>query len=386
MHAQAPNIECSVVGSVTAVPAADWDRLVDANDPFMEHAFLAALESSGSVGARVGWLPRFVLARQGGVLVGAVPAYLKSHSHGEFVFDWSWAIAAEQRGIRYYPKLVVAVPFTPVTGRRLLSAPDADRAVVTAAMISGLREVAIDSRASSVHVLFCTPDEKDLLAEAGYAARMDMQFHWTNRAPDPFSDFDDYLNTFRSRHRKQIRKERAQCLSGGLRLSTKVGSELDAADWTALARFYRANASKHDAIEYLTSTFFEELRRTFAHRVVATLAYDDSGPVAGTLNFERGQHIYGRYWGTTVDQPMLHFELCYHRLIERAIAGRCGRFEAGAGGEHKLARGLLPSPTFSTHLFLQSDFARQATRFCAAEAEDVTARLAAYRALSPFAR
>ena len=236
----------SLVEGVTEVPPEEWDALVDANDPFVEHAFLATLERSGSVGARAGWQPRFVLARQAGKLVGATPLYLKDNSYGEFIFDWAWASGAMRAGIPYYPKLVAAVPFTPVTGARLLVHPDADATTVRAALLEGIEATAEQTGASSVHFLFCPEQESAFLAGNGYRARLSMQFQWTNRTP-PYADFDDFLGAFRSRHRKQVRKERVTAAAHGLRLATVEGGALGPREWQALAHFYQANTSKHHA-------------------------------------------------------------------------------------------------------------------------------------------
>jgi hypothetical protein len=384
LHLETPRFEISVSEGVTAVAPAAWDALVEADDPFLEHAFLAALEQSGSVGRDTGWEPRFVLGRRRGELVAAAPAYIKHHGFGEFIFDWAWAHAAERAGIRYHPKLVVAVPFTPVTGARMLVRPDTDRAAATRALAEGLRRLADEIAASSIHVLFCRPEEARALEVCGFVGRLSMQFHWSNRAPEPFRDFEDWLETFSSRHRKEMRKERRVAASHGLRLETRAGAELDGRAWEALERFYRANADKHAHVGYLTSDFFRLLRERLAHRVVATLAYRGDEPVAGTLNFERGRHLYGRYWGCLEEHDRLHFELCYHRLIERSIARGLSRFEAGAGGEHKLARGLAPAFTHSAHWIRHPALAAGVRRFVAEEAEHVAAAAAECRALAPF--
>jgi predicted N-acyltransferase len=329
-------------------------------------------------------VPRLVLAREAGRLVGAVPLYLKTNSYGEFIFDWAWADAAERAGIRYYPKLVAAVPFTPATGHRLLIAPDADAAAVTAALLEGVREVANQERASSVHFLFCTDAEKGTLARAGYSPRLSMQFHWENRPGAPFSSFDDYLSIFRSRNRKQVRKERQAAAAHGLTFRTAAGADLDAGDWEALHRFYAINVRRHHGIEYLQPDFFELGRKTLAHRLVATLAYRGATAVAGTVSFEKGRHLYGRYWGCLQEFEMLHFELCYYRLIDRAIERRYTRFEAGAQGEHKLKRGLLPSFTHSAHWIRHAQLRKAIDGFLATETTAVEERVAAYAAHSPF--
>jgi predicted N-acyltransferase len=358
--------------------------LVGDDDPFLEHAFLNALELSGSVSDDAGCVPRLVLARDRGRLVGAIPLYLKTNSYGEFIFDWAWADAAQRAGIRYYPKLVAAIPFTPATGHRILLAPDAGADAVTRALLKGVDELATEERVSSVHFLFCTDAEKAQLGAAHYAPRLSMQFHWENRRDRPFDDFDDYLSTFRSRNRKQVRKERAAAAAHGLTFRVATGPELDDRDWAALQQFYAANVARHQGIEYLQPAFFDVVRETFSDRLVATLAYHGRTPVAGTVNFEKGRHLYGRYWGCLGDWEMLHFELCYYQLIERAIARRYTRFEAGAQGEHKLKRGLLPSFTHSAHWIRQPQFAAAIGDYLIAEAKSVEQRAAAYASHSPF--
>jgi len=375
------------VERITDVDAAAWDRLAGDGDPFLEHAFLATLEASGSVGARAGCVPRLIVARDGGRLVGAVPLYLKNNSYGEFIFDWGWANAAHRSGVRYYPKLVAAIPFTPVTGQRLPVDPDLSPTAarkVTAAMMGAIRQLADDEHASSVHFLFCTEAEKDALATEDYLPRLSMQFHWHNRAERPFESFDDYLSTFRSRNRKQVRKERQTAAAHGLTFRTASGVELEPRDWQALHAFYRANIARHGGIPYLTERFFDLARTTLAHRLVATLAYRGEEAVAGTINFEKGPHLYGRYWGCLDDFQMLHFELCYYRLIERAIERRHTLFEAGAQGEHKLKRGLAPAFTHSAHWIREPALASAIAAFIEREAVEVAEEARLYEQHSPF--
>ena len=380
-----------------AVPPEAWDAIAGDDDPFLEHAFLATLEASDSVGERAGCEPRFVLARQGngdGRLLGAIPLYLKTNSHGEFIFDWGWADAAQRAGLRYYPKLVAAIPFTPATGRRqpLLPADERgdsalpSRAEVVAALLAGVREVAQQERASSAHFLFCTEGEKTALAAADYLPRLSLQFHWTNREGRPFESFDDYLTTFRSRNRKEVRKERQRAAAHGLTFRVATGAELTSDDWAALHRFYSANVRRHHGIAYLRPAFFEIARETLAHRLVATLAYRGDAPVAGTVNFEKGRHLYGRYWGCLDDYEMLHFELCYYQLIERAIARGYTRFEAGAQGEHKLKRGLAPAYTHSAHWIRDRALRVAIASFVEREAVAVEEALREYALHTPFHR
>jgi len=380
------SLRVSFPEGVSAIEPRAWDALVSPDDPFAEHGFLAALERSASVGRGTGWMPRFVLVEDADGPVGAAPTYLKSHSYGEFVFDWAWAGGAERSGLRYYPKLVVAIPFTPVTGSRLLVRPGADPQLVRTALVQGLDALADETRASSIHVLFCPTDESRFLESAGYLSRLGMQFHWNNRSPTPYQDFEDFLGAFRSRNRKQVRRERALAAGHGLSIQTKEGPALTDAEWEALERFYLANADKHGSECYLTPAFFREIRATFAHRVVASFAYRGETLVAGTLDFERGQHLYGRYWGAIEELDMLHFELCYYQLIERAVRRGYTRFEAGAQGEHKLKRGLDPAPTYSAHWIRHPGLRGAIERFCAAEAHAVTAQIAHYQELSPYAR
>jgi uncharacterized protein len=361
-----------------------WDALAGEDDPFLEHAFLATLEASQSVGARAGCEPRLVLARQGGKLVGAVPLYLKNNSHGEFIFDWGWADASERAGLPYYPKLVAAIPFTPATGHRVLVRPDADAAAVTAALLAGVRELAVQERVSSVHFLFCTENEKATLARHEYLPRLSLQFHWQNRAERPFESFEDYLSTFRSRNRKEVRKERQRAAAHGLRFRVATGAELDDRDWAALHRFYVTNVRRHHGIPYLRPAFFELAREALAHRLVATLAYRGDEPVAGTVNFEKGRHLYGRYWGCLADYEMLHFELCYYQLIDRAIARRHTLFEAGAQGEHKLKRGLAPAFTHSAHFIGHPALRTAIAGFVEREARGVEDALREYAEHTPF--
>jgi uncharacterized protein len=343
------------------------------------------------VGARAGCVPRLILARArvGGRLLGAVPLYLKTNSYGEFIFDWGWADAAERSGLRYYPKLVAAIPFTPATGRRLplLAAPEAagpTAADVTEALLAGVRALADAERVSSVHFLFCTEDEKATLAAHDYLPRLSLQFHWHNRADRPFESFDDYLATFRSRNRKQVRKERLGAAAHGLRFRVATGAELETSDWQALHRFYVTNVRRHHGTTYLRPAFFEIARQTLSHRLVATLAYRGDDAVAGTINFEKGRHLYGRYWGCLADFEMLHFELCYYQLIERAITRRYTLFEAGAQGEHKLKRGLGPAFTHSAHWIRHAGLRDAIGSFVEREAEAVAESLREYAEHTPF--
>lgn len=324
-----------------------WDALIGEDDPFVEHAFLHALEASETVGSDSGWEPVHVTVWEDDRLVGALPLYEKDHSFGEFIFDWAWADAAMRLGVRYYPKLVSMVPVTPATGRRVLVADGVDRAAVVERLVEGVFQVADERGASSVHVLFLTePERRELAVREELRPRLSHQFHWHNEG---YRSFDDFLARFRSSMRKQVRRERRKVDESGLEVRVKQGTELGRPEWLALRRFYLDTCAKRGSPPYLTEAFFHRIRETFAHRVVVAMAYRDGIPVAGSLNFEKGRALFGRYWGCDEEHDFLHFELCYYRLIERAIERGMERFEAGAQGMHKLRRGLMPTAIHSLH-------------------------------------
>lgn len=366
-----------------AIDAAAWDALAGDDDPFAEHAFLRALETSGSVGAEAGWQPVHVTAWRDGALAGALPLYAKDNSWGEFIFDFAWARAAERAGIPYYPKLVAMAPFTPATGRRVLIAPGEDEAELTAALIAGARRAADELDASSLHLLFLTREERDRARASELRPRLTMQFHWHNEG---YACFDDFLARFRAEKRKQVRKERRRVAESGLELAIKEGPDLDARDWAALARFYRVGVRRHGSYPYLRPAFFEAIRETHKARVVAGFAYRRGAPVAASLAFEKGAHLYGRYWGSGEEHEHLHFELCYYAMIDRAIARGLARFEAGAQGFHKLARGMLPAPIHSAHWIRDRRLAAAVDEYLPVEAGDVTAEMAMLAERAPFHR
>ena len=377
-------LQVELVSDLGGVRASQWDVLVGDDDPFAEYAFLRALETSGSVGGDSGWMPMHVLVRRGEALLGALPLYAKLHSYGEYIFDWAWAGAAERAGLSYYPKLVSMAPFTPATGRRVLMAPDADAEQVASALMAGAQAAAQEIEASSVHLLFLTEAERDLLSRhAELMPRLSLQFHWHNAG---YETFDDYLGRFRSSLRKQVRRERRQANTAGLDIHVKSGPELSSEDWHALRGFYFDTCYRRGSGPYLTKAFFGELAEHCAARVVAVLAYREGKPIAGTLNFQKGKHLYGRYWGCTEEVPALHFELCYYRLIERAIEQGLERFEAGAQGTHKLRRGLLPAAIHSAHWVRHPGLGAAVAEFLPREAEHVRDELAELAMHGPFKR
>ena len=373
-----------LVSGIESIAGPDWDALVGQDDPFVEHAFLLALEQSGSVGGESGWIPLHVVVRADGRLVGALPLYVKLHSYGEYIFDWRWAATAERAGLHYYPKLVSMVPFTPATGQRLLCAPGHDPDLVTRALVAGALAACDRVRGSSLHLLFLNREERDRAAQsADLLERESIQFHWHN---DGYQSFEHYLEHFRAPLRKQVKRERRQVEQSGLDVRVLEGPELGAREWQALYAFYSDTCARRGSGPYLTREFFERLRSTHAQRVVAVIAYRAGTPVAGTLNFEKGGHLYGRYWGASEEHPALHFECCYYRLIERAIDRGLRRFEAGAQGTHKLRRGLMPATIYSLHQIAHPRLRRVLAEYLPHEIEAIRSEMAELAMHGPFKR
>jgi len=328
-----------VVESLAGVPAAQWNALA-AGDPFVGHEFLSALIDTGCASGRAGWRPQLLLLERDGRLAGAMPLFLKSHSWGEYVFDWAWADAYERHGLAYYPKLLCAVPFTPVTGPRLLAASDADRSLLAAGALEMARDL------SSLHVLFPRPGEAALMEQAGMLLRRTVQFHWRNEG---YADFDDFLGRLTRHRRKVIRQERRRVREAGVAFRRLRGAEIARADWEFFMRCYRRTYALHRSSPYLSLEFFLRLGETLPQHLLLILAERGGRPIAATLNVVTGGKLYGRYWGAVEHVPLLHFECCYYQGIEHAIAERLDAFEGGAQGEHKLFRGLLPVETVSAH-------------------------------------
>ena len=340
-------MDVRILCDLREVEASAWDALVGDDDPFVEHAFLSVLEESGTVGPGTAWVPQHVTVWDGHRLVGAMPAYVKVDSWGEFIFDFAWADAARQIGIEYYPKIVSMIPVTPATGRRILVAEGVAVDEVVRVLSDGVFKLADKHGCSSVHILFLREEEAALLArDPRLELRYSTQFHWTNSG---YRSFDDYLGAFRSALRKQVRKERREVLGQGLEIRTMQGAELTKGDWSTLRRLYFDTCERKGSTPYLTASFFDLAAERFGHRALACIAYRAGEAVAGSLNFQKGRVLYGRYWGSVADAEFLHFELCYYRLIEHAIASGMQRFEAGAQGIHKLRRGLMPVRIHSVH-------------------------------------
>ncbi len=381
------SIEIGVLGGIAEVAAADWDACADAGgprpaDPFTTHRFLLALEDSGSVGGRSGWRPRHLVARRGGAVIAVMPLYAKSHSQGEYIFDHNWAHAYEAAGGRYYPKLQAAVPFTPATGRRFLTRPGFE-AVGRAALVEAATRLAEANGVSSLHVTFCTAEERDWGEAAGLLARTTQQFHWANRG---YADFDGFLADLSSRKRKAIRKERAQAQAFGGEIVALTGDAIEPAHWDAFWRFYQDTGARKWGSPYLTRAFFERAQAVLRGDILLVLARREGAWVAGALNFIGREALYGRYWGCIEEHPCLHFELCYYQAIAWAIARGLARVEAGAQGEHKLARGYLPVEIHSLHWIADPGFARAVAQYLDAERRAVDREIEVLTAYGPFRR
>jgi len=350
----------------------------DTQNPFLTHAFLSALEASGSVGGRTGWTPLHIIARDGeGVLKGAIPAYAKSHSRGEYVFDHAFAEAYARAGGDYYPKIQVSIPFTPATGRRILAESDETRA----ALIGGLEELRGRIGASSTHATFVIPEDRGSLAKAGYLTRHDQQFHFINPG---YRDFDDYLSVLASRKRKAMKRERREALENGITIEWLTGSAITEAHWDAFFTFYMDTGARKWGTPYLTRAFFSRVGASMADKILLIMARREGRFIAGALNVIGANTLYGRNWGAIEHHPFLHFEVCYYQAIEFAIEHKLARVEAGAQGEHKLARGYGPVKTTSMHRFAEPGFHRAVAAYLAREREAVEAAQAELMALTPF--
>ncbi|MHB1513402.1 MAG: GNAT family N-acetyltransferase [Acidiferrobacter sp.] len=372
-------ISCSFFSSVAEVPQDMWNAL-SGPQPFLRHEFLLALEESGSVGAGTGWRPEPLVVREGTKLAALVPLYRKSHSYGEYVFDWAWARAYQDAGLSYYPKLVATIPFTPITGPRLLCGETARQAALTQAAARALRTHAARTGASSVHWLFTTTDDSEHLAQEGFSRRTGFQFHWQNGG---WSDFTDYLAALSAPKRKNIRRERRQVASAGVQYTFHEGADLNEALWDAFYDLYLATIAKYGAIPYLTRAFFSRIGATVPG-VILLLGTLDTKIVAGALFFRDATTLYGRYWGALAALPGLHFETCYYQAIDYCLAHGLDRFEAGAQGEHKLSRGFLPTPTYSMHWLDHPQFHRAVDDYLARENAGLEITLNELNAHTPF--
>ena len=376
------SLQADLLNGMSEISAQDWDALAcpegRAIDPFTTHRFLAALDASGSTGKGTGWQTRPLVLRDGAA-VAALPLYVKSHSQGEYIFDHGWAQALERAGGSYYPKLQVAVPFTPATGKRFLGDPKWREALLETAI-----SIADQNGLSSLHFTFCTEEEAEALAgKHGLLHRITQQFHWENNG---YADFDGFLAALSSRKRKMIRKERETARASGLTIRSLTGAQIEPQHWDAFWQFYQDTGARKWGTPYLTRSFFDEVQRTMRDDVLLVLAFDGETPVAGALNFIGRETLFGRYWGCTQEHPCLHFELCYYQAIEWAISNGLARVEAGAQGEHKLARGYLPTPVHSLHYIADPSFRDAVARYLAEERRAVDEEIEVLTAYGPFRR
>lgn len=380
-------LEVTAHASLADIDPVDWDACACPEaadgppvDPFTTHRFLSALEQSGSVGPGTGWQPHYLLVRAGGEVIAAAPLYAKGHSQGEYIFDHNWAHAFERAGGQYYPKLQIAVPFTPATGRRFLTRPgweDAGRA----GLVQGAVQVAENGGLSSVHVTFCTEEEAERGAQMGLLHRITQQFHWMNRG---YADFDGFLASLASRKRKAIRRERRQAQAFGGEIVNLTGDDLRPEHWDAFWAFYQDTGARKWGQPYLTRRFFDIVQETMRDDVLLVLALRDGHPIAGALNFIGRDALFGRYWGCIEHHPCLHFELCYYQAIDAAIARGLSRVEAGAQGDHKLARGYLPVATHSLHWLADPGFSEAVANYLEAERDAMEDEIEVLTSYGPF--
>jgi len=375
----------NVIGSINEVEAAEWDACAGADHPFCSHGFLSALEDSGSAAAESGWVPRHLAVRdENGVLLACAPLYLKNHSYGEYVFDWGWADAYERAGGNYYPKLQCAVPFTPASGRRLLMRGDlpADtRKELSHALVQAMVTMAERLGVSSLHITFPPEDEWQGLGQLGLLQRIGQQYHWQNRG---YETFDDFLGDLTSRKRKTIRKERAAVVAHGLDIKTLTGTDITEAHWDAFYRFYRDTIDKKWGQNYLNRDFFSLLGERIGESIVLVMVESGGRPVAGALNIQGGDTLFGRNWGCDANFKFLHFETCYYQAIDYAIANGLKWVEAGAQGPHKVQRGYLPRPTYSAHWIADQELKAAIERFLVEERRDIEHDMQMLAARSPF--
>lgn len=370
--------EVRILDSLSGIDPAAWDALAG-GQPFLRHAYLLAMQEAGCTSDETGWSPRFPSLWQAGTLVGAMPLYLKQHSWGEYVFDWAWADAYHRHGLRYYPKLVCAVPFTPVAGPRLLSATAAGRA----RLLSAAFDLASELGASGLHCLFQNEAEAREMHGQGMMLRSGLQFHWQNRG---YADFEAYLAEMNHEKRKKIRQERRRVRESGISFSRDLGKDVTESQWAFFASCYRNTYIEHRSTPYLNLDFFLRMGAELPDNILLITAHREGRPIASALNLFDASRLYGRYWGALEYSPGLHFETCYYQALEFCIEKNIGVFEGGAQGGHKLARGFLPTPTWSAHWLAHPEFSRAVDEFLAIESRGISQNLDELNEASPFKR
>jgi predicted N-acyltransferase len=366
-----------VVSSISSIPPETWNALAGPQ-PFLRHEFLNALHETGCASPDTGWAPQYLLLMEGTTLAGAMPLYLKSHSYGEYVFDWSWADAYRRHGLDYYPKLLCAIPFTPVSGPRLLAATAERRRHLAAAALT----LATELEVSSVHCLFPPEDEAEILNGTGMMLRHGVQFHWTNAG---YASFDEFLATMNHDKRKKVKQERRKVREAGITFEWREGRDITPADWAFFYRCYARTYREHYSTPYLNLKFFERIGETMPENTMMVIASRAGKPIAASFNMRDATSLYGRYWGAIEHHPVLHFETCYYQVIEYCIARGISKFEGGAQGEHtKLARGLLPVQTTSAHWIARRDFADAIEDFLARETQGMAHHIDELNERKPF--
>ena len=360
-------LKVTLADSVTAVDAESWDVLVGGM-PLLSHAFLSALEASNSVGKGTGWQSCPMLVFDGEAIVGALPLYVKSHSYGEYVFDWAWAEAYEKNGLSYYPKLISAIPFSPVTSQRILVASVPNASEIQSLLVETLEEITRTNQFSGAHVLFPNEDSAAVLSQAGWMQRHGVQFQWHNEG---FQNFEEFLSQLTQEKRKKIRQERKKVVNSGAVCHRVKGPDISEAQWEFFYQCYCNTYREHRSTPYLSREFFERIAQTMPQHILLVMAYKDEVPIASALNFYDQNTLYGRYWGCLEYVPNLHFELCYYQAQEFCIAENIRYFEGGAQGEHKLARGFKPKATCSFHKIAHPQFAKAIEDFVMREAQGI---------------
>ena len=368
--------------SLQQIDAAAWNALCADDYPFTRYEFLAALEQSGSVNAEAGWQPQHLIVKDGDEIVAAMPLYLKFHSYGEYVFDWSWADAYQRYGLHYYPKLINAIPFTPCTGARLLLKDETQQEKLVPHIVTAIKQRAQELNASSWHCLFPTPELSGLLVGEKISQRMGSQFHWFNRG---YNSWDDFVGTMTSRKRKNINKERRAVAEQGITFVAKEKEEITVEDWKVFYQFYCNTYLKRSGhLGYLTEAFFNLLRENFSDYSLMIIAKHNEKPIAASLYFKDSKTIYGRYWGCIAEYDFLHFETCYYQGIDYAIKHGLQRFDGGAQGEHKIQRGFEPTKTFSNHWLVRDDFQHAIDNFLETEKKSIDAYIEDAKTYLPF--
>ncbi len=378
-----PEFETKIIDTLDGISVTAWNALAG-DDPFLRHEFFSAMHETGCASRKTGWLPQFITLWEGSSLRGALPLYLKSHSYGEYVFDWAWADAYRRCGYAYYPKLLSAIPFSPVTGRRLMAQTPEHRALLISAVLKMAKDRNAETGVSSFHCLFPQENEAREMEEAGMILRQGIQFYWKNRLGGGYENFEAFLEGMSHGKRKNIRQERRKVHAAGIRFHWLTGDDASNDHWRFFVDCYNRTYRDHHSTPYLDLEFFIRLGESMPQNVLLILALRDNQPIAASLNLHNSHTLYGRYWGTTEFVPGLHFETCYYQAIEFCIAHRFALFEGGAQGEHKLARGFLPVRTWSAHWLAHPQFAAAIGNYLEREAQDVSHYLNELNESSPF--